>query len=408
MDRVILHCDMNNFYASVECMLDPDLRDSAVAVCGDTEERHGIVLAKNYKAAKFGIKTAETVWSAKQKCRDLVIVSPHFEQYMRFSSMAREIYKSYTPLVEPFGLDECWLDITDTALTLEKGEKIADEIRCRIKSELGVTVSVGVSFNKLFAKLGSDIKKPDAVTAIPKENYLDIIGDLPASALLGVGGATAEKLSVYCVETINDLASFSKNMLIKLFGKVGNELWLNANGLNNSPVVPREPEMLDQSVGNGVTTPFDLESAEQVWGIMLELSQELGKRLFECGKKASTVAIQIKDNILAVKQWQCPIGEYTQSAYVIAKKAFELFKASYKWEKPIRAVTVRAINLADASEPTQVTIFSENNEQSKNDSIGRTMLELRTRFGSDIIKNATVSTQKNMPKKKQPKSVLPK
>ena len=390
MSRVILHCDMNNFYASVEAMLHPELKGKPLAVCGDSAERHGIVLAKNYLASTCGVKTAETIWSAKQKCPTLITVSPHFDEYMRVSMLAREIYARYTSLIEPFGLDECWLDITSTANDIEQGEVIANKIRENIKNELGVTVSVGVSFNKIFSKLGSDLKKPDAVTVIPKENFLSVIGHLPASDMIGIGRTTAMRLSTYGVETISELAAFSEKMLIKLFGKIGEELWNSANGIGFDTVVPRNLEMLDKSLGNGVTTPADLETPDEVWRLMLELSQELGHRLTKSGKRAATVTIQIKDNALKVKQWQAPLDAPTQSPYLIAKKAFELFKNSYKWERPIRAVTVRCTNLSLDSEPAQIGIFEDKKEETKNDVLGKTVENLRGRFGNDVIGNAII------------------
>ena len=162
-DRAILHIDMNNFYASVECMMNPDLKPHPIAVCGSQEDRHGIVLAKNYKAKAFGVSTGEAIWQAKQKCPNLVIVPPHYEQYMRFSKLAREIYGRYTDLIEPFGMDEVWADVTGCQRYIGTPLHIAKKIKETIKYELGLTVSIGVSFNKIFAKLGADMKKPDAI-----------------------------------------------------------------------------------------------------------------------------------------------------------------------------------------------------------------------------------------------------
>ena len=406
MSRVILHCDMNNFYASVECMLHPELRDKPLAVCGDSEERHGIVLAKNYLAKSFSVKTGDVVWEAKQKCKDLVVVKPHFDEYVKMSRLSREIYGRYTDLIEPFGLDECWLDITSNAKTLQAGVDIANKIRETIKSELGLTISVGVSFNKIFAKLGSDLKKPDAVSVIPKENFLSVIGDLPASDMLGVGRAMKERLSTYCVETISDLAGFSKNLLIKLFGKSGEMLWRYANGLDDTPVVSKNAEIPDKSVGNGITAPCDLETSDEVWKLMLELSQEIGHRLAMADKSAGAVAIQIKDNALNVKQWQAPLNSMTQSPYSIAKAAFELFCKNYEWTKPVRAVSVRAINLVMCGEPEQVNLFSvQQSGYSEDTGIDSTVEGIRARFGDSSIKNAVV-LGKDL--KKQPREVLPK
>ena len=223
MDRIILHCDMNNFYASVECMLRPELRDKPVAVCGSVEERHGIVLAKNYKAKAYGVKTAEAIWQAKQKCPNLVIVEPHYEQYLRFSKLAREIYSRYTDRIEPYGMDECWLDITGCTRG-RSGFEIADEIRRTVKFELGLTISVGVSFNKIFAKLGSDLKKPDAITVIERASFREIVWPLDTSEMLGVGRATTRKLLYYGIHTIGELASLrllnSRYMSNRLHRKV--------------------------------------------------------------------------------------------------------------------------------------------------------------------------------------------
>src|SRR5574344_2109906 len=259
MEKTILHCDMNNFYASVECMLDMSLRGKPVAVCGSVEERHGIVLAKNYPAKAFGVKTGEAVWQAKQKCKDLLIVPPHYDDYMRYSRRAREIYGTYTDLVEPFGMDECWLDISGGRYRKVDGEKTANEIREKIKFELGLTVSVGVSYNKIFAKLGSDMKKPDAVTVIPQDTFREKIWGLPAADLLGVGRATQRVLDSYCIRTIGDLAKTDPDFLNRRLGKNGIALWQYANGNDRSRVMNADFVSPVKSVGHGITTIEDLE-----------------------------------------------------------------------------------------------------------------------------------------------------
>ena len=221
LNRTILHSDMNNFYASVECLYNPKLRGKPLAVGGDAEARHGIILAKNYEAKRFGVQTGEALWQAKQKCRELIIVEPHYDKYIRFSQMAREIYGEYTDQVESFGLDECWLDVTGSEKLFGTGRQIADQIRERIKFELGITASVGVSFNKVFAKLGSDMKKPDATTVIPPDSFREKVWPLPVNELLYVGRATHRKLHTYGVNTIGDLAKADVNFLKLVFGKVG-------------------------------------------------------------------------------------------------------------------------------------------------------------------------------------------
>ena len=264
VERTILHCDMNNFYASVECMLDPKLRGHPVAVGGDVENRHGIILAKNYEAKKFGIQTGEALWQAKQKCRNLIIVPPHYEEYLKYSRLAHSIYEEYTDLIEPYGMDEVWMDISSASKPFSNGEKVANELRERMKFELGLTISVGVSFCKVFAKLGSDMKKPDAVTVITPEHFREQIWHLPASDLLGVGRATAKKLHSLGVHTIGDLARYPADCLRYKFGKCGEEIWKYANGLDISKVVTRNIEDVDKTAGHGITTREDLLDATEV------------------------------------------------------------------------------------------------------------------------------------------------
>ena len=213
VDRVILHIDMNNFYASVETLYDPSLKDIPMAVGGDKERRHGIVLAKNMLAKAKGVKTAEALWEAERKCPGIKFVPPHFERYAKYSRLAKEIYMQYTDMVESFGLDECWLDVSESANLFGGGKKIAEEIRAAVKKEIGITVSVGVSWNKIFAKLGSDMKKPDAVTEITEENYRDLVWRLPVEELLYVGRATKNKLNKRGVYTIGQLANTDEALL---------------------------------------------------------------------------------------------------------------------------------------------------------------------------------------------------
>lgn len=231
---------MNNFYASIECMLDPSLRSHPVAVCGSVKERHGIVLAKNYAAKAFDVKTGDAVWQGKQKYKDLVVVPPHYEEYIKYSKLARSVYERYTDPVEPYGMDECWLDINGTEKILGSPEKVANEIRETIKFEFGLTISVGVSFNKIFAKLGSDMKKPDAVTVIEKESFREKIWGLPATNLLDVGRATQRFLDNFCIRTIGDLANTNPDFLKGRLGKNGIALWNFTNGNNHSIVAKQD------------------------------------------------------------------------------------------------------------------------------------------------------------------------
>lgn len=400
MSRSILHCDMNNFYASVECMLDPKLKKYPVAVCGSVEERHGIVLAKNYAAKSFNVKTGDAVWQAKQKCRDLVVVPPHFEEYIKYSKLARSVYGRYTDQVEPYGMDECWLDISGTEHIFGTPEKIANEIKETIKFELGLTISVGVSFNKIFAKLGSDMRKPDAVTVIEKETFRDKVWGFPAADLLGVGRATQRVLDNYCIRTIGDLAQTDPDFLKRRLGKNGIALWQYANGNDHSLVHKADFVSPIKSVGHGITTVEDLEENEQVWPVFLELTQDIGHKLRVHQKCADGVAIHIRDNTLFSKQWQISLDMPTQSPMLIAKTAFNLFEKKYDWKSPIRSVTIQAINLVPQDTPRQVDFFTNVERIEKLEKLDLCIETIRKRFGKDSIKNAVLCQNLRLPPEK--------
>lgn len=400
MLRNILHCDMNNFYASVECMLDPSLREYPVAVCGSVEERHGIVLAKNYKAKAYNVQTGDAVWQAKQKCKDLVIVPPHFEEYIKYSKLARSVYERYTDQVEPYGMDECWLDISGTRDMFGSPEKVANEIRETIKFELGLTISIGVSFNKIFAKLGSDMKKPDAVTVIEKDTFQEKIWGLPASDLLGVGRATKKVLDRYAIRTIGDLAKTDPNILRRSLGKNGIALWQFANGKDVSAIAKKDFVSPIKSVEHGITTVADLENDEQVWLVILELTQDIVHKLRVHGLSAEGVAIHIRDNTLYSKQWQTRIDMPTQSPMIIAKAAYQLFERKYAWQNQIRSVTVQAINLVPQDTPRQIGLFMDIEKMDKLEKLDRCIETIRQRFGKDSIKNGVLCQNLKLPPEK--------
>ena len=305
MERVILHCDCNSFFASVETALNPSYRGVPMAVCGSQENRHGIVLAKNEEAKRYGIQTAETVFSAKKKCPSLVIASPHHGEYQRYSAMVNKIYADYTDLVEPFGIDESWLDVTASKRIFGSGEEIAELIRRRVKEEIGITVSIGVSFNKVFAKLGSDYKKPDAITVISRDNFKQIVFPLPASDLLFVGRRTAVELSKIGVRTIGELAATSRDMLRHKFGKMGDMLYDYANGLDDSPVGVSDEHV--KSISNGFTFKHDLVSREDCRIGIEFLCDEIGAKLRSQSLKCNTVALTVKDTFLKSIQRQRPL-----------------------------------------------------------------------------------------------------
>ena len=397
MARNILHCDMNNFYASVECMLSPELKQYPVAVCGSVEERHGIVLAKNYKAKAFKVATGKAVWQAKQKCPDLVVVPPHYEEYLKYSKLAKAIYCDYTNQVEPYGMDKCWLDISGTKKLFGNPVDVANEIRERIKFELGLTISVGVSFNKIFAKLGSDYKKPDAVTVFEKETFREKIWGLPASDLLGVGRATTRVLNNYCIRTIGDLANSDYDFIKRILGKNGVSLWLYANGRDNSTVKDIKFVSPVKSIGHGITTVVDLSNEEEVWRVFLELTQGNGHKLRVHQKVAKAVAIYVRDNTLFSKQWQTQMQMVTQLPLVLAQYAFQLFKKRYDWRNPIRSVTIQAINLFPQDMPQQIDLFCDYERAEKQEKLDGCVEKLCQRFGKRCIRNAVLLQELGMP-----------
>ena len=406
-EKAILHIDMNNFYASVECMLNPELKSFPIAVCGSQEERHGIVLAKNYAAKACGVSTGEAIWEAKQKCRNLVIIPPHYDQYMKYSKLAREIYGRYTDLIEPFGMDEVWADVTASQRAMGTSLHIAEEIKESVKHELGLTVSIGVSFNKIFAKLGSDMKKPDAITVIKKETFREQIWNLPISDLLGVGRATEKKLSSIGIRTIGQIAQYPCDFFERRLGKCGVDLWRYANGLDDSPITVRDIEAPDKSVGHGMTALQDLETDTEVWKFILELCQDIGHKLYVYNKKTTGIAIAIRDNQLFSKQWQCVISTPTQSPSCIAKEAFSLFLRSYDWKRPIRSITVRAINLTSMDTPWQFDLFTDPQQIAKAEALDKTIEELRYHFGKKIVRNACLLDNPKMSAHDNPNVIMP-
>ena len=327
--RTILHSDMNNCYASIELLHHPELRGKPLAVGGDPEARHGIVLAKDQLAKKAGVQTGMALWQARQVCPDIVFVPPRMDLYLRFSRLAHEIYADYTDLQEAFGVDESWLDVTDSCTLKGDGLQIATQISNRIKYELGITVSIGVSWNKIFAKLGSDYKKPDAITVINKENYKDIVWKLPASDLLYVGRSTEKKLKTLGIQTIGQLAQADTKMLQSIFGKMGLVLKLFANGEDQTPVNKENVHAPIKSIGNSTTTPRDLTTYEDVAIIAYVLSESVSARLRDNNFVCNVVEISVRDNELHSFTRQKKLQNPTDITNEIATAALELFHSNY-------------------------------------------------------------------------------
>lgn len=382
-DRTILHVDMNNFYASVEVLYQPKLANIPLAVAGDPANRHGIILAKNQLAKKAGVKTAEAIWEAKQKCPNLVCVPPNYDRYILYSKLAQELYKQYTPLVEAFGLDECWLDVTGCQ---DSGATIAEEIRQRIKDELRLTVSVGHSFNKIFAKLGSDYKKPDAVTTISRENFKELVWPLPVSDLLMVGRSTAAKLNRINVRTIGSLAALKADYIESILHKPGLLLWQFANGLDESPVRAIVYGYPIKSVGNGLTTPADLTTWEEIKQTVYPLAEKVAARLRAHQFLTTTVQVGIRTSTLWGFERQRGLSYPLNTAKGISDLALTIISENLTTPYQIRALTIRATQLISSKDQRQISFLPYYKEQEQQDKLESTIDTLRLRFGDDIIK----------------------
>ncbi len=436
LDRIILHCDLNCFYASVELLDHPDLRTVPMAVCGDPASRHGIILAKNepakrmgvqtaetiwqakkkcpdlvllpphhdlYRLAsrhgiilaknepakRMGVQTAETIWQAKKKCPDLVLLPPHHDLYRLYSRKVNAIYDQYTDLVEPFGIDESWLDITNSVHLFGGDPKgVADQLRCRVREELGLSLSVGVSFNKVFAKLGSDYQKPDATTVISRENWKEIVWPLPVGDMLFVGGAAQKLLGQYGVSTIGQLAACSQTMLEELLGKMGRQLHGYANGLDTAPVRSRQDVEMVRSVGNGTTFPKNLTTRAQVHAGIAVLADSVATRLRHGGLYAGGLQVTLRTPEFQDRSRQRQLAAPTHLIRDLTDTAMELLEQLWKPPAPIRALRVTAIDLVTAGEAyEQVDLFSAPAapKREKQEKLEAAMDRIRKKYGGGAI-----------------------
>ena len=380
-DRTILHSDINCCYAAIEHLHHPELAGKPLAVGGDPEARHGIVLTADYLAKKHGVKTGMALWQAKQVCPEINFISPRMDLYLRFSKMAHEIYGEYTDLQEAYGIDESWLDVTDSVSLKGDGYRIAKEISNRMKSELGITVSIGVSFNKIYAKLGSDYKKPDAITTMYRDEFRDKAWGLPASDLIYVGRSTSEKLHRLGIRTIGDLARIDEKILHSQFGKMGDILWAFANGYDDSPVKYEKAHAPIKSIGNSTTTPRDLVNEQEVKIVLTILAESVAARLRENGFKCRVVEISVRDNELFSFTRQRKIDHATNVTREIAEEAFRLFQENYDWKKPIRSVGVRGADLVNDNYWEQIDLFSSVEFREKQMKVDTAVDDIRRRFG---------------------------
>lgn len=402
--RTILHVDLNNCFASIESISHPEYKQIPFAVGGDEEMRHGIILAKNEIAKKYGIKTGEPLLSARQKCPELKVVKPNYELYDYYCSAVRRLYADYTDQVEPFGMDECWLDTTGSTSLFGNGLKIANEIRRRVKREFALTVSIGVSYNKVFAKLGSDYKKPDAITFITPDNFKDIVWNLAAEELLYVGRATKAKLNRSGIYTIGQLANTSENFLVSLFGKNGRMLYSYANGLDTSPVRRLTEAETIKSIGNSTTTPRDMKNESDVNLIFNLLAEQVCKRLRNHHLKGCVVQIHLRSADLMSFERQMKLEKPTDVSGEVCKAAMALLKANYNFNLPLRSVGIRMCELTDADAPLQLSFFNHESDEKKR-KIELTKDAINDKFGRYSICRAVILSDKTLMPEYDPASV---
>lgn len=394
--RTILHADLNNCFASIESISHPEYRTIPFAVGGDEEMRHGIILAKNDCAKKFGIKTGESLLSARQKCPDLKVVKPNFELYDEYCTAVRNLYCEYTDQVEPFGMDESWLDTSGSISLFGDGVKIANELRKRVKKEFDLTISVGVSYNKVFAKLGSDYKKPDAVTVISPENYKELVWTLPVEELLYVGRATKAKLNRLDIKTIGELANTSENFLVAQFGKNGRMLYSYANGLDMSPVRRLTQAETIKSIGNSTTTPRDMENETDAKLIFNLLSEQVCRRLRKHRLKGSVVQIHLRSNDLTSFERQIKLDAPTDISGDVCNAAMKLLRENYNFTLPLRSVGVRVTQLCNADSPVQLSFFTDSIRDAKMEKIEQTKDAINDKYGRYAICRAVILSDRTL------------
>lgn len=384
--RTILHADLNNFFASVECLYNPALWKRPMAVAGDPKARHGIVLAKNQLAKACGVQTGEPLWQARQHCPELAFVPPHFERYEKYARLARELYIAYTDKVESFGMDECWLDVSGALCQYGSGSTIAGRIRQQMKQRFGLTVSVGVSFNKVFAKLGSDMKKPDATTEITKDNYQALIWPLPVSSLLFVGRATEKKLHAAGVQTIGQLAACDAAFLHGYLGKAGLTLHRYANGLDDSPVADYFAVPAVKSVSNGTTTPRDLETDDDIKAVLCHLCEKVARRLRQQNCLCTVLQLGIRDCSFAQYSRQCSLSAPTACGSTLFHAAWDLFSANRpSCGRPLRHLSVCGTGLRFAGQALQLSLFAEEQRALRRSALDNTLDRLSARYGQNTV-----------------------
>ncbi|HBD86385.1 MAG TPA: DNA polymerase IV [Clostridiales bacterium] len=389
MDRIILHSDINACYAGIELLFAPQLRGKPVAVGGDEALRHGIVLSKTEEAKRIGVRTGMTLWQARQLCPELVVVPPHFDRYLYFTGEVQKIYSEYTDRREPFGIDESWLDLTG-CVPAAGGKAAAKEIGARVKHELGLTVSVGVSWNKVFAKLGSDYKKPDAVTVIGRHDYKDKVWPLPAGALLFVGRSTARRLGELGIHTIGDLARTQADVLRLRLGKAGDMLQAFANGWDTSPVRRAGERPPVKSIGNSTTTPRDMISLSDAMPALVSLAESVGARLRQAGLMARTVTLDMRSAQLTWCSHRMRLECPTDCSRALLESALALLAEAHAWPGALRGIGIRAEELVSVNMPDQIDIFNDYVNRIKQKNLDSAIDRIRGKYGGAAVQRGAV------------------
>lgn len=378
-ERIILHCDANNFFASCECIDKPHLKDKPVAVSGNPKTRTGIILAKNEIAKKYGVSTGEAIWQAVQKCPDLVCLPPHHEKYQIISDKIKQIYLDYTDKVESFGIDECWLDVTASQKLFGNGEQIAFQIKERVKKEIGLTISVGVSFCKIFAKLGSDLKKPDAITTITREDYKQKTYHLKLTDIIGFGKRVSKTLASAGIYTVGDFCQAPTEYIQRKMGKTGVELKEKLTGYDFDPVISTPP--LPKSIGNGTTTVIDIQSREEISSTIAFLCDKIACRLRKQNLFCLTIGVTLKTNDFQYFHHDTKMQYHTNNSAVLHEQALALVDSFWLYNQKIRAVRVRTSTLKQGCEKAQQSIF----ENLKTNPLGYGIDKLRLKYGKNIV-----------------------
>jgi len=390
VSRVILHADANCFYASVECLYHPALREKPMAVCGDPKMRHGIVLTANYPAKRMGVRVGQAVWQARQICPQLATVPPHYDLYTQFSQRMRHIWEEYTDRVEAFGLDENWLDVSADAMDIRQGALLADRLRQRVKKELGITVSIGVADNKVFAKLGSDFKKPDGTTAIYPQTFREKIWPLPAGDLLFVGPATVRRLAQLNIRTIGDLAQADGGLLKSVLGKNGLVLQSYALGRDSAPVMPITASSALKSISNSTTTPHDIATEEEAKCVYFLLAESVAARLRQHGLRARCLSVSARTAELNWSSCQITLPIATDVTSDIAQAAWGLFSRRLRGLLPLRSAGLCCAQLTAADAPLQLSFADDPALRIKRENLDKAIDGLRQRYGHNVVQRGVV------------------